>query len=421
MNRIHTLLSPIFFFAAALLYLGCADAVDDYAAKNPNGTIGTDTDDNGNSGKGDNPGGSTSDPSGSGETPDKPSSGGKEDEDPSGKPEPTKCAEGLSRCTAEGKLETCLQGKYTIQNCDGTCYQNACQPFNENSCTAPAEMRSGDVKTLNTNTRQTYTIASPYSACTKIHPRLAVAKLNIDTLGYYEISARRTAGSSAWGIFGALDCITNNFYQDSCYTTQKDQYAMVRLLSPGSYFVFVGAADIKQGVTPPALDIELSVNASEAQKNACAYDGNIEILDANQKQHTLKNQTSSGASKIQAESADTYKCRNATTGNEVAYSFQLREQTTVSFELAFQRNDGTPCIDSASKNGCPTNAVVHIQTCSDTATLGNRDNTQICIVEETTSKDSLSGSVDLPPGEYLLFVDSDSQRTGFAYELTLHF
>ncbi len=394
-----------------LAVAGCADGIDDVDDINDNGTIGKDVDDNsgnknGNSGSesdnNNNPGGNGN----SGES--------------------AKCQESLKRCNTDGDVEVCKNGVYVTQACSGVCSKGECAPYNANSCSNPAQLAAGETQTVNTNTQGNYQVSNAYAGCNRIHHQLAVAKLNIDEFGYYQIDVKSKQSAPSWGVFESLTCAADAFYQNSCFSTDKLQSRkMTRLLSPGELFIFIGGLTGKND--PPAFDAEISLKRADSSDIiAC---GNIDAADANRKitvgsvnavdvsQGTLNflGKTSSGKSLVAGISSS--KCDSA--GNEIIYAFRLAEEKTVDASLTVTREDGSEC-GNTIEDRCPT-AAMHIQNCADESKIGNRANTRACVQIDPAQNKTLSLSEKLPAGEYLLFVDSNSISLSYAYTLELSF
>lgn len=391
---------------------GCADGIGDVDDINDNGTIGKDVDDNSGSKTDD-----KKDDSGSNS--DKNNDGGNNGN--SG--ESVKCQESLKRCNEDGDVEVCKNGVYVAQKCNGVCSKGECNPYNDNSCSNPAELAAGETQTVNTNTQGNYQVSNAYSGCNRIHHQLAVAKLNIDEFGYYQIDVKSKQSTPSWGVFESLTCATDAFYQNSCFSTDKQQSRkMTRLLGPGELFIFVGGLTEKND--PPAFDADISLKRAEpSDLVACGqnlYGDNISVgsvipVNASQEAQTFLGKTSSGKSLVAGQSSS--KCDS--TGNEVIYGFRLAEEKTVVASLSVTRDDGTAC-GNTTKDRCPT-AAMHIQNCADESKIGERTNTRACVQIDPAQNKTLNLSEKLPAGEYLLFVDSNSADLSYAYTLELAF
>ena len=382
-------------FALALASAGCADGVDDYAQdKNEDGTIGSDVGDGGNGDGGNGDGGNTGDD--------------------------TKCRESVRRCNENGDVEVCTNGVFVQETCDGICRGGECTPFNDNSCENPTVVAPGETKTLSTNTKNSFVVSNAYAACTSIHKRLAVAKLQIPEFGYYEITATSEQNAPRWGVFESLACTADDFYQNSCLSTSAAKSrVMKRLLSPGELYVFVGGINGK--TEPDPFDATIAFKRLEApQGGACQYAGNLIPVDATHGSYTDHNKTASGVSK--AYGIDGGSCQTSSTGNEIGYAFQLTKPQTITAKLQITRGNGEKCGDTID-NRCP-DASLHIQKCADESNLNTRTNTVNCArISPTPENASLSLEQTLTPGEYILFVDSNTSNVelGYAYDLTLTF
>ena len=398
---------------AAIAFASCADGVDDYAQdKNEDGTIGSDVP--GSNGSGNNNSGNNN----SGNKGDDNGSGNKGDDNGSGNTSPSKpgskCQETLRRCNDEGNVEVCTGGVYVEDHCDGICLKGECTKFNDNSCENPLVVAPGDKKSLSTNTRNDFAVSNTYSACKNIHNRLAVAKLTIPKFGYYEITVTSAQDVPNWGVFESLSCTADDFYQNSCLSTDKQKSrTMTRLLSPGDFYVFVGGINAK--TAPPPFDATIELKQLDAPKAvACNYLGKVIPVDATKGSYTDKNKTSTGVAQAKGDNGG--KCTNASTGKEIAYAFQLTQTQAVVAKIQITHENGEPC-DAEDK--CPT-PTLHIQKCADESALSARNNTVECAVL-ADSTNSLALEKQIPPGEYLLFVDSDNSSNSYAYDLTLTF
>ena len=400
---------------AALAFASCADGVDDYAQdKNEDGTIGSDVP--GSNGSGNNNSGNNN----SGNKGDDNGSGNKGDDNGSGNTSPnkpgSKCQETLRRCNDKGNVEVCTGGVYVEDPCDGTCFKGECTEFNDNSCENPLVVAPGDKKSLSTNTRNDFAVSNTYSACKNIHNRLAVAKLTIPKFGYYEITVTSAQDVPNWGVFESLSCTADDFYQNSCLSTgEQKSRTMTRLLSPDDFYVFVGGINAK--TAPPPFDATIELKQLDAPKAvACNYKGKVTPVDATKGSYTDKNKTSTGVTQAKGDNGG--KCSNASTGKEIAYAFQLTQTKTVVAKIQITRENGEPC-GANIEDKCPTPSL-HIQKCADESALSARNNTVECaVLAESTN--SLALEKQIPPGEYLLFVDSDSTSNSYAYDLTLTF
>ena len=365
---------------AAIAFASCADGVDDYAQdKNEDGTIGSDVP--GSNGSGNNNSGNNN-------------SGNKGDDNGSDN-----------------------KGDDNVEDpCDGTCFKGECTKFNDNSCENPLVVAPGDKKSLSTNTRNDFAVSNTYSACKNIHNRLAVAKLTIPKFGYYEITVTSAQDVPNWGVFESLSCTADDFYQNSCLSTgEQKSRTMTRLLSPGDFYVFVGGINAK--TAPPPFDATIELKQLDAPKAvACNYKGKVTPVDATKGSYTDKNKTSTGVTQAKGDNGG--KCSNASTGKEIAYAFQLTQTQTVVAKIQITRENGEPC-GANIEDKCPTPSL-HIQKCADESALSARNNTVECaVLAESTN--SLALEKQIPPGEYLLFVDSDSTSNSYAYDLTLTF
>ena len=286
----------------------------------------------------------------------------------------------------------------------------------DNSCENPLVVAPGDKKSLSTNTRNDFAVSNTYSACKNIHNRLAVAKLTIPKFGYYEITVTSAQDVPNWGVFESLSCTADDFYQNSCLSTgEQKSRTMTRLLSPGDFYVFVGGINAK--TAPPPFDATIELKQLDAPKAvACNYKGKVIPVDATKGSYTDKNKTSTGVTQAKGDNGG--KCSNASTGKEIAYAFQLTQTQTVVAKIQITRENGEPC-GANIEDKCPTPSL-HIQKCADESALSARNNTVECaVLAESTN--SLALEKQIPPGEYLLFVDSDSTSNSYAYDLTLTF
>ena len=282
----------------------------------------------------------------------------------------------------------------------------------DNSCENPLVVAPGDKKSLSTNTRNDFAVSNTYSACKNIHNRLAVAKLTIPKFGYYEITVTSAQDVPNWGVFESLSCTADDFYQNSCLSTgEQKSRTMTRLLSPGDFYVFVGGINAK--TAPPPFDATIELKQLDAPKAvACNYKGKVTPVDATKGSYTDKNKTSTGVTQAKGDNGG--KCSNASTGKEIAYAFQLTQTQTVVAKIQITSECG-----ANTKGKCPT-PTLHIQKCADESALSARNNTVECaVLAESTN--SLALEKQIPPGEYLLFVDSDSTSNSYAYDLTLTF
>ena len=280
----------------------------------------------------------------------------------------------------------------------------------------PLVVAPGDKKSLSTNTRNDFAVSNTYSACKNIHNRLAVAKLTIPKFGYYEITVTSAQDVPNWGVFESLSCTADDFYQNSCLSTgEQKSRTMTRLLSPGDFYVFVGGINAK--TAPPPFDATIELKQLDAPKAvACNYKGKVTPVDATKGSYTDKNKTSTGVTQAKGDNGG--KCSNASTGKEIAYAFQLTQTQTVVAKIQITRENGEPC-GANIEDKCPTPSL-HIQKCADESALSARNNTVECaVLAESTN--SLALEKQIPPGEYLLFVDSDSTSNSYAYDLTLTF
>ena len=179
----------------------------------------------------------------------------------------------------------------------------------------------------------------------------------------------------------------------------------------------VASAGINGIIPSKSLSAIIELKQLDAPKAvACNYKGKVTPVDATKGSYTDKNKTSTGVTQARGDNGG--KCSNASTGKEIAYAFQLTQTQTVVAKIQITRENGEPC-GANIEDKCPTPSL-HIQKCADESALSARNNTVECaVLAESTN--SLALEKQIPPGEYLLFVDSDSTSNSYAYDLTLTF
>lgn len=340
------------------------------------------------------------------------------------------CVNGTRKCDDDGNALQCQSGVWNIQACKGICRDGVCSPYTGNSCKNPYRLSPGNTIEGNSLSGAHYQWGADPKACANIQSMLGVVALDIPESAYYNVTV--SSGHSGWGVLESASCDGDGdgelaLYQKTCTADgiPEPSYQYVRLLNKGTHYFFIGeqgSADQNSGV-----DFKASLEKTDPASNRCGYAGKIEILDTSVPHHELSGKTSDGASSAKGAD-DSVQCNIGSSGNEIAYAFQVSQPVVVSASMVIFRENGDPCVNPADPNdsSCPSRAALYIQSCSPAFgyALGTRKGQLTCARVSPNSPNGSSTSaspVTLEPGEYFLFVDSDETSIFYAYTLTVDF